>query len=58
MPYDDGDKEVIDEYYNQYHGKRQPLFTLAMPIIEPERKYTPKPQRLNGEHGNAVEDKV
>lgn len=38
LPYDDGDKAVIDEYYKDYHGKRQPLKTLALPMSEEEFK--------------------
>lgn len=52
QPYDAGDKEVIDEYFSKYYGKRQPTKTLALP----ERANIPidrrqKPQRLNTEEG-------
>ena len=34
--YDDDDIKIIDEYYNTYHGKRQPLKTLALPMSKEE----------------------
>lgn len=36
LKYEDDDRAIIDEYYQKYHGKRQPLKTLALPLTQEE----------------------